>query len=358
MTSSLTAVFAMLCAFAITVALVRRPTLAAVPVPDRWHAQATPVTGGIAIFLGFLIAVQPALFTDAIAKPYLPVILGVAFAWVLGFADDLYRLTPRVKLGGQFLIAVAAVAAGLHPSWLGIWIGAPLSVLVLVAAMNSLNLLDHIDGLAAGTAMIAAGCLALIAGGVGGSGSSVVPAAIAGACAGYLPLNYRWHKPAAIFMGDSGSHVLGFGLGGVALLASRPGAGSVASAVAVPVLVLAVPLLDTLLVTIVRWVERRPISQGGRDHSSHRLVYGGLSQKWAVATLLTVSAVCGAAAVVLAARHDPRPLEVAAVAAVILGVAFGARLARMEDGGDVKVVPLRRRDPGGEAMSDSDAAAR
>jgi UDP-GlcNAc:undecaprenyl-phosphate GlcNAc-1-phosphate transferase len=352
-------VFAAIVAFGLTLALVRRPTLAAVPVPDRWHSAATPVTGGIAIFLGFLISLQPALFTDAIAKPYLPVILGVAFAWTLGFADDLYRLSPRVKLGGQILISIAAVAAGLHPSWLGIWIGAPLSVLVLVAAMNSLNLLDHIDGLAAGTALIAAICLAVIAGSVSGSGSSVVPAAIAGACAGYLPFNYRWHRPARIFMGDSGSHVLGFGLGGCALLASRPGAGSVAFALAVPLLVLAVPLLDTSLVTIVRWVERRPISQGGRDHSSHRLVYGGFSPQFAVATLLALSAICGGTAVILAERHNPVPLEVAAVAVVILLAAFGAHLARLEEGGNTRVVPLRRRsEAAGEARTDRDAAAR
>jgi UDP-GlcNAc:undecaprenyl-phosphate/decaprenyl-phosphate GlcNAc-1-phosphate transferase len=358
-TSVLTAVFATVLAAVICMGLLRRPTLSAFPTPDRWHGQATPVTGGIAIFLAFLISLQPALFSGAIASPYLPVILGVAGAWVLGFLDDVYQLSPRSKLAGQVLIACGAVAAGLYPDWVDVKIGAPLSVIVLVAAMNSLNLLDHIDGLAAGTAMIAALCLALIAGGIGSSGSSVVPAAIAGACAGYLPFNYRWKRPAAIFMGDSGSHVLGFGLGGAALLASRPGAGSVVSAVAVPVLVLAVPLLDTGLVTIVRWVERRPISQGGRDHSSHRLVYGGLSQKSAVATLLAISAVCGGAAVLLAARDDPRPLAAAAVITVLLLFAFGALLARLEEGGESSVLPFRRRDePEGDAMSDGDAAAR
>jgi UDP-GlcNAc:undecaprenyl-phosphate/decaprenyl-phosphate GlcNAc-1-phosphate transferase len=359
MTSSLTAVLAAACAFLLTFGLVRRPGLSAGPMPDRWHARATPITGGIAIFVAFLVSLQPALFANAIAHPYLPVIMGIAGAFALGFVDDLYQLTPRVKLLGQLLIAGGAVAAGLHPTWIGGWPGIVLSIVVLVAAMNSLNLLDHIDGLAAGTAMIAALCLALIAGAIGGSGSSVVPAAIAGACAGFLPFNYRWRRPAAIFMGDSGSHVLGFGLGGVALLASRPGAGSVVGAVAVPVLVLAVPLLDTGLVTIVRWVERRPISQGGRDHSSHRLVYGGLSQKSAVATLLAVSAVCGGTAVLLAARDDPRPLAAAAVVAVVLLFAFGARLARIEEGGESRVLPFRRRSQAdAEAVNDGDAAAR
>jgi UDP-GlcNAc:undecaprenyl-phosphate GlcNAc-1-phosphate transferase len=342
-TSLGTALLAAVCAAILTTVLSRRTTLSAKPMPDRWHVRTTPITGGIAIFAGFLVALQPAIFSRAIDGRYLPVVLGVAGAFVVGLIDDVRTLRPRVKLAGQLAVAVLAVSLGLVPSWIPLWAGAPVAVIVLVAGMNSVNLLDHIDGLAAGTALISASCLALIAGGVGGFGSSVVPAAIAGACAGYLPLNFWPRRPALIFMGDSGSHVLGFGLGGVALLSSGGGVGSVVSAIAVPSLVLAVPMLDTLLVTVVRWVEGRPISQGGRDHSSHRLVYGGLGPQAAVLVLLAISAVCGGTAVLLATVQDALLVSVAAGSALACLVAFGSRLATLQEGGPAKVLRIRRR---------------
>ncbi len=342
MTAVGTAILAAVCALVLTMILSRRTTLTAKPMPDRWHVRATPISGGVAIFAGFLVAMQPAIFSRAIDSRYLPVVLGIAGAFAVGLVDDVRTLRPRVKLAGQLGVAIVAVALGLVPDWLPVWIGAPVAVVVLVAGMNSVNLLDHIDGLAAGTAMIAASCLALIAGGVGGFGSSVVPAAIAGACAGYLPLNFRPRRSALIFMGDSGSHVLGFGLGGVALLSNGGGVGSVVSAVAVPALVLAVPMLDTLLVTVVRWVEGRPISQGGRDHSSHRLVYGGLGPQAAVLVLLAISALGGGTGVLLATVRDPLLVSVAAGAALAALVAFGSRLATLREGGSARVVRLRR----------------
>src|SRR5437588_132336 len=105
------------------------------------------------------------------------------------------------------------------------------------------------------------------------------------ACAGFLPFNLRSGKPAAIFMGDSGSQLLGFALAALGLSASWKAAGTTVAAIFLPILVLAVPLLDTTLVTIVRILEGRPIYQGGRDHTSHRLVYRGLSEKRAVLLL-------------------------------------------------------------------------
>jgi UDP-GlcNAc:undecaprenyl-phosphate GlcNAc-1-phosphate transferase len=192
--------------------------------------------------------------------------------------------------------------------------------------MNSFNLLDNMDGLAAGTAAIAALGLALVAGLVPDSGSAVVAAALAGACLGFLPFNYRPHRPAALFMGDSGSHMLGFALGGLALLASPGGAGGAAAAVAAPLLILALPVLDTGLVMLVRFSEGRAVWQGGRDHSSHRLVYSGMSERRAVAVLLGIVVNCTAVAIALVILQDALLIALTVGATLAALVAFGSQL--------------------------------
>src|SRR5438046_1831218 len=121
----------------------------------------------------------------------------------------------------------------------------------------------------------------------------VVALAVGLACAGFLPFNLRPGKPAAIFMGDSGSQLLGFALAALGLSASWKAAGTTVATLFLPILVLAVPILDTALVTIVRILEGRPIYQGGRDHTSHRLVYRGLSEKRAVLLLGLIAAGLG-----------------------------------------------------------------
>jgi UDP-GlcNAc:undecaprenyl-phosphate/decaprenyl-phosphate GlcNAc-1-phosphate transferase len=326
-TSFTTLILAASFAAALSPAVRRIPILTAIPLPDRWHKTATPMTGGIALFVAFIVAVQPALFSDAVDSRYVPVILGAAAAFGLGLWDDGRRIGARTKLAGQSVIAVAAAVGGVRPDWLPLWLSIPVAALVLVAAMNSLNLLDHMDGLAAGTAAIAALGLAAVGGLVADSGSPVVAAALAGACLGFLPFNYRPRKPAALFMGDSGSHLLGFTLGGLALLASPGGAGGAAAAVAAPLLILALPLLDTGLVTVVRFAEGRPISKGGRDHSSHRLVYEGLSERRAVALLLTLAGNCTTTAIAIVIFDDLLLTAIAAGTTLAVVVGFAARLA-------------------------------
>jgi UDP-GlcNAc:undecaprenyl-phosphate GlcNAc-1-phosphate transferase len=179
-----------------------------------------------------------------------------------------------------------------------------------------------------------------------------VPVAVAGACLGFLPCNLRRGRPALVFMGDAGSHLLGAALGGLALMSSPGGAGGVAAAIAAPMLILAVPVLDTALVTVVRLAEGRPVTQGGRDHSSHRLVYAGLSAHQAVGVLLAFAAACAVAAVLVVVVDSA--LVTLTVAAIVfaLVVALGARLlAVAEVEGDV--VPLRT--PSSERRRDARA---
>ena len=331
-------------ASAVLSAAVRRlPLPAAVPLPDRWHRTVTPVTGGIALFGAFAVVLVPSFASGAVDSRYVPLVLGAGAAFALGLWDDGGRIAADTKFAGQVAIALFAAGAGLYPDWLPAWAGIPLACLVLVASMNSFNLLDNMDGLAAGTAAVAAVGLAVVGGLVPGSGSSVVAAALAGACLGFLPFNYRPHRPASLFMGDSGAQMLGFALGGLALLASPGGAGGVAAAVAAPILILALPFLDTALVMLVRFAEGRPVWQGGRDHSSHRLVYYGMGERRAVAVLLAIAANCAMAAIALVILQDL--LLTVVVAATTLGalIAFASQLVviRERPGQALALVPER-----------------
>ena len=159
---------------------------------------------------------------------------------------------------------------------------------------NAFNLLDNMDGLAATLAGIAATFFAVDAVTVHKNHAVLALAlALAFACAGFLPFNLRHGKSAAVFMGDSGSQPLGFPLGALGLTASWKVAGTTVATLLLPILVLAVPILDTTLVTIGRLIDGRPVYQGGRDHTSHRLVYHGLSEKRAVVLLAVISAALG-----------------------------------------------------------------
>src|SRR5215218_7109087 len=331
MTSLATLILAICSAAILSAAVLRLPGPRAVPLPNRWHRTVTPVTGGIALFGAFMIALQPAFFSAAVDRRYLPLVLGAAAAFALGLWDDAASLGVRYKFAGQLAIGLGAAIAGVRPDWLPIWVGIPAACLILLASMNSFNLLDNMDGLAAGTAAIAACGLALVGGLVPGSGSPVVAAALAGACLGFLPFNYRPRRPAALFMGDSGSHMLGFALGGLALLASPGGAGGAAAAVAAPLLILALPVLDTGLVMLVRFSEGRPLWQGGRDHSSHRLVYSGMGERRAVAVLLGIALNCTATAIALVILQDLLLIAVAVGATLAALVAFASQLVVIDE---------------------------
>src|SRR5205085_10917965 len=134
----------------------------------------------------------------------------------------------------------------------------------------------------------------------------VPPPAAALACMGFLPFNLRRHGKALVFMGDSGSQVLGFTLAALGLSASWKVAGTTVATLLLPILVLAVPILDTTLVTVARLLEGRPISQGGRDHSSHRLVRFGLSETHAVLLLALIACALGATSLAYNALQDQR----------------------------------------------------
>jgi UDP-GlcNAc:undecaprenyl-phosphate GlcNAc-1-phosphate transferase len=311
------------------------------PVADRWANKSTPLTGGFALLAGFLLALVVAGQVGQLDHQLRDVAVAGAAAFVIGLCDDMRWIGPRTKFAGQLAIAAAA-ATVIRPSWLPAAAAVPLGTFVLVAAMNSFNLLDNIDGLAAGTAAIAAGSLALMTFFVSESANvQILACAVAGTCIGFLPLNYRRGRSAALFMGDSGAHLLGLLVGMCALLATPKGAGGISVAVIAPLLILALPILDTSLVILVRLAERRPVWRGGRDHLSHRLVYVGLGEREAVAALLLLAAACAGAALLVAAFDDPLVTGAAAGAVVALLVGIGSRLALVHEPAPV-ATPARR----------------
>jgi UDP-GlcNAc:undecaprenyl-phosphate GlcNAc-1-phosphate transferase len=322
-----------------SIASMRLPGPVSRPVADRWSPKSTPLTGGFGLLAGFLLALTVAAHGGQIDHRLRDVTLAGAAAFVLGLCDDKRWIGPRTKFAGQLAIA-AGTASVLQPSWLPAAAAVPVGTLVLVAAMNSFNLLDNIDGLAAGTAAIAAGTLALMTFFVSQPGAvRILACAVAATCAGFLPLNYRRRRPAAVFMGDSGAHLIGLLVGACALLASPGGAGGVSATVVAPLLILALPILDTSLVILVRLAERRPIWRGGRDHLSHRLVYVGLGEHQAVAALLLLAATCAGTALLVVAVDDALVTGAAAGAVVALLVGIGSRLALVRETSKVTVLP-------------------
>jgi UDP-GlcNAc:undecaprenyl-phosphate GlcNAc-1-phosphate transferase len=329
-------------AFPVTVAvlwaLLRSPAggrLVAVPTGERWHAEATPLFGGVGIYAGFLAGVLAALAVGAVewSGELGGILAGVTLLFGAGLLDDLRHLSPFAKLAAQIAAAVIVLASGLEVEIVGNDVLAwGIGLLWLVGITNAFNLLDNMDGLAATLAAIACTYFAIDAVTEHESETVLVLSLALGlACAGFLPFNLRPRRGAALFMGDSGSQVLGFGLASLALASSWTVAGTTTATILLPLLVLAVPILDTTLVTLKRLAERRPVTQGGRDHTSHRLVYYGLSEAKAVLLLALVAAAIGATALAYNVLDNGRLTALGVLVTFVLLVQFASFLSDLEE---------------------------
>lgn len=271
------------------------------PVEDRWGKRVIARLGGVAMFAGF---VSSLLLYVPLDHRVLGLLAGVMLVFSLGLVDDLRRMPPYTKLVVQLLIGCLVVISGIRIElieWR--WLSVPLSVFWFVLVMNAFNLLDNMDGLAAGVGAIAAGVCALHGVLSGQWIVAAIAASVTGACLGFLRYNF---PPAKIFMGDSGSHLLGLTLASLGLMGSWRHSTQLVSVLAVPTLVLAVPIFDTCFVTIQRLVHRQHPFAGGRDHVSHRLAILGLSDRQTVIALYGVSACLGLVSV-LSASLKPLP---------------------------------------------------
>lgn len=307
--------------------IARRVGMVSAPSKDRWHSRPTALLGGVGMFAAVMTVVLLAVdVPPAYRRAILP---AAALLFVMGLIDDIANLKPIQKLTVQIIAAAIVVQAGLLLPWTSsLVLNALITMFWLVGITNAVNMLDNMDGLAAGVAAIASVFLAVHCFSRGQIAEGATIAVLAASLCGFLLYN---SQPASIFMGDCGSMFIGFFLGCAALLATsgRAAPNSRLSAIAVPVLTLLVPIFDTTFVTLMRKMAGRSASQGGRDHTSHRLVALGLSERRAVWVLYALAALSG----LLATQVSARPLYQSVTAILGLGVAlalFGVLLARQQ----------------------------
>jgi UDP-GlcNAc:undecaprenyl-phosphate/decaprenyl-phosphate GlcNAc-1-phosphate transferase len=296
---TLLAVAASFCLALILTPLVRifarRFGFVAVPKIDRWHKQPTAMLGGVVIWLSVVITCLA--FSPRIVYGK-EILLASTFLFLVGLVDDIVHIKPYQKLIGQILGAAFVVYYGLTLPWTGsVFTNMALAIFWLIGITNAINLLDNMDGLASGIAVIAAGFLSLSFVNSGQLNEALVLLIFAGALLGFLIYN---SNPASIFMGDCGSMFVGFFLASSALMNVSGGRSrSFLPVLAVPILVLFIPIFDTTFVTVLRKLSGRAASQGGRDHTSHRLVALGMSERHAVWMLYGFAALSGLLAIIV-----------------------------------------------------------
>jgi UDP-GlcNAc:undecaprenyl-phosphate GlcNAc-1-phosphate transferase len=317
---------ALFCSLLVPLSRKLAVAMGAVDLPDerRVHRVPTPRLGGVAVFLAVMITLAGAVAVGAVSSSrasLVPFIAGALLVLAVGLADDVRRLRPHVKLAVELVAAAVVVYAGdvriqgvSGPGggvlFLG-WLAGPLTVVWIVLVTNAMNLIDGIDGLAAGSAAISFVTVGVIAMGFGYHAIAGLAGILAGACLGFLVFNSH---PASIFLGDSGSLFLGFSLG---VLSSQAGAKGTTGAITLAtLLIVAFPIGDMLLAVQRRYM--RGLSPGSvrshvaglgrifqpdRNHLHHRLLRAGLGQRGAAFALYAIQVIACAYAVYLLVRR-------------------------------------------------------
>jgi len=260
---------------------------------DRWHRQPTPYLGGVAIFAAFIVAV---LLSGRWGSLPMGLVVAAGIAFAVGLIDDFVNMSPQTKLVGLFLAASAVIFTGTVTYFFQWQIAnIAISFVWMVGIANALNLLDNMDGLSSGTAFMVAGFMAYFFWSSGNAENLVLTLAIAGATLGFFIYNF---PPASIFMGDGGSLFLGLTLAALAISRGDQ-ASNVLAVIGVPTLIFLLPILDTAMVSLTRLLRGQSPAQGGRDHTSHRLVALGLSERQTLLVLMGVALFSGLSAVIL-----------------------------------------------------------
>jgi len=266
------------------------------PSSRKVHRRPMPRLGGAAIYGAFILALL-LLGTSYNIHELVSILLGATLVSFFGLWDDRWGLHPLLKLAGQTLAALVLIYTGVQVHvfpWPALNVG--VTLFWLVGITNALNLMDNMDGLAGGVGGIAAAFFVLLAAMNGQYLVGALAAALLGACLGFLIYNFN---PASIFMGDTGALFLGFMLAAVGIKLRFPANVDIVTWM-VPVMTLGLPIFDTTLVVISRL--RRglnPLTAAGKDHTSHRLVTLGFTQREAVMALYLVGGALGVIAIFL-----------------------------------------------------------
>lgn len=304
------------------------------------HEGLVPRIGGVAIFAGVAIAVgvqmfgelsfgwRAALLNQAGSKVDLFGLMGgLALIFIVGLVDDIWNLKPSAKLAGQAVAATIVALAGLRIEFVGdpfggslIMLGllsVPVTIVYLVGFANVINLIDGLDGLAAGVSAIAATSFLVLAAQSNQWGAAALAAALIGACIGFLRYNFH---PASLFMGDSGAMFIGFALATISLLGVMKTTAAIA--LAVPLLIIGVPVFDTASAIVRRLRHNRPVHEADRGHIHHRLLGRGFDQRQTVLIIYVWSTALAVGG--YAVRYAPGPVKLFALATLFLVTAFMA----------------------------------
>lgn len=295
------------------------------PRKDRWHTRPTALMGGLGIFLSFTSIV---LASSAFVQHDWLILFAFLIMFITGLIDDLIELRPIYKLMAQVIASFIIVYKGyiFGDGNLGL-LGIPVTFIFVIGITNAINLLDNMDGLSAGVSSIVSfisGILALLSGNVP---TAMLAFIITGSTLGFLFYNFN---PAKIFMGDCGSLFLGYSLSFLTISVQKSiGTNSVYIILLLPLAMLALPILDTSLVTFKRVISGRKVYMGGKDHTSHRLVALGLNEKKAVVILYLITLIWGLLAVFLINIKDTNLYLPAFAILIILTSFFGLFLGRV-----------------------------
>lgn len=325
---------------ALFVALIATPAVivlaaktGAMDAPDarKVHKGPMPRIGGLAIYCGFMAAILAMLnfaeLTQEVANGVIGLLLGSALIVIIGLIDDYKNLPAKVKLLGQILAACVVVYFDVRidvitdpfGDYLYLeYLAAPATVFWIVGLTNTVNLIDGLDGLAAGVSTIASITIMLVALQEDVMIVALFTAALAGAALGFLRYNFN---PAKIFMGDTGSMFLGFILAGISVIGAVKCTATIA--LIVPILALGLPIMDTTFAIIRRYRGGVPIFKPDKGHLHHRLLDLGFSQRQAVLLMYVISALLGLSAVAL--NEVSGGMSIVIVVCVLLVVFLGAR---------------------------------
>lgn len=276
------------------------------------HQQVVPYMGGIAIYLSFLFALA---LTFDFSREVLGLLLGGTIIVLLGIIDDLRPLSPRLKLFGQCVAIASLLKSGVHMQivFLPLWLNLLLTCIWLLAITNAFNIIDVLDGLSTGIALIAAIALFVVSACNGRPTIMVLTASLAGTMLGFLRHNF---SPARIYLGDAGSLFLGFMVGALAMVGSYTDHNRLG--LVTPTIIMGVPVFDTALVMWLRWRRGLPVMQGSPDHFALRLRRSGLSVR-ATALVSYVAAALLAAAGIAIMLTASLFVSAVLVALVLLG---------------------------------------
>ncbi len=306
------------------------------PEKRKVHVQAMPRMGGLAIFIAFLLCM---VFIVKVSGPFQGIIYGTVIIFIVGLLDDIFQLSAWIKLIGQIIAAAVAIHFGVVVHFvtnpfdgmlsLG-FLSLPITFLWIVGISNAINLIDGLDGLAAGVSSIAASTMGIVALLQGQTMVAIVAFVLVAAILGFLPYNFH---PARTFMGDSGSNFLGFTLACLAVTGMAKGAAIIS--LLMPIVILGIPIFDTCFAIIRRINKKAPIFEPDKDHLHHRLMKIGFSHRSTVLLIYGISAFFGVVAVVLTLLNSPKATLLLAL--LLLLVIIGADKIGLLTGGKVKV---------------------